>query len=197
MQRVLDFLVDVKNTCAAAKVELVMVPSSAISMEDGGVVAGYFDSKDKKICVSLHHEMWTFVLAHEMGHLNQWEQGMFTETKYYEIVARYMAGEKLPKKVVEESFAFVMECEYDAELFAVHKTQTAGVSGDIAPKYIAGANAYVFSYYYMMKTRQPVALDTDVNWSLVFPTRKILNPREYTAKDIKRFMAAFKVASEG
>lgn len=157
-----DFLKLVRQECKKAKVKLVLDPGPFVTT--GGVkVSGYFSTERRVLAVATGkpEEEWFLILAHEFGHLcqltekskyaNEPEVDGVDYGKFFEL---WLGGHieltpKQLKKYVVPTILMEQDCEKRVVKF-IKKYNLPIDPGE----YMKNANAYVLSYFVMMKTRK-------------------------------------------
>lgn len=151
-------------------IDVKLVKSKAIKLQDGTKTAGYFDSTAKEMSVAVFNESWVDVLVHEYCHFKQWREDIPMWNDSYVgdqdmlcMAMQHINGEiKLSKRKLAEYLHKSALIERDCEIRTVKKLVEINhleTPEDIAD-YCKAANAYITFYY---------AVNTLLQWYDIAP----------------------------
>jgi hypothetical protein len=146
-----SFLQMVFEQTKKAGVFVDLVPAPQVYFY-GGVCAGYFS--EDRIVVALENKEWLSILAHEFGHFEQREEGLFQKDGPDVGFNEWLVNPhtKLTKQKVVDYAQYIQLSELDAERRAVGFMSRYKLHNNI-PAYIRRANCYVWLYDYAAKRR--------------------------------------------
>lgn len=122
--------------------ELTLTPTTSI----GGNNIGQFDEDSRKLMVAVGLPDWCGVLAHELGHVEQFIDGRFPDGTAWSIVDSWLEdNQAVNTKVLNESINYIQRCEHDAERHAIRLCRSFKLPLDM-PDYIRKANAYLWAW---------------------------------------------------
>lgn len=156
--------------------------------------SGFFDPENKILAVATKKkkEDWLGVLIHESCHLDQWVHDRYLWDKLsigYNIFFKWLLdGKEVEMKVLERCVQDIIELEKDCEIRSIKKIQKYGINIDVE-RYRRLANAYLYSYIYMLGSRKWIPRIYDMVWTTA--------PKNFPKKHIKipiKLYRAFKKA---
>ena len=145
--RKIDALIDYGAAeCEAAGIKFMLKKSETVGSDKRSV--GFFSADSKELVVATDDEKFHWTLAHELGHLKQWQEGLFEIEAAYEEYEEWLSGRlDLDATTVISHTREIQKCELDCEKRAVKLLVQFGLLGKNSKSdYIRQANAYVFSY---------------------------------------------------
>lgn len=180
----MEFLKHVETECVKKNVRLVLSPDPYVyTMKDAARCRGFYD-EDGTLAVATGAVDWPGILAHEFGHFEQYNEGLFNADSLsfepYGVLEEWYAGKKHSEKKIGKAFDWVMECELDAERRAVGYISRYQLVSDLGA-YIARANGYIVSHLWARKHRQWPHLPIDwkgLSAKQLVPNNRIWNRDE-------------------
>lgn len=126
--------------------------------------SGWFDAVSKELVCAYKTRNGFETLIHEYNHFLQWKN----RKKFWKECRgddnpflTWISGEELKKNVLHESFEQAVRLERDCEMRSIQCIKKHDLDVDVV-QYAQEANAYLFSYFYILKNR---------DW----PPRKVYN----------------------
>lgn len=160
-----EFLKSVIEECKQNNVECVFSDERKIAIPgyEDILVSGFFDDLPRPIlgcAMGKPTEDWVQILVHESCHMNQWmEQSEFWKRirsgDIYadKVMDEWLSGREFDISQVEKVFYDILALELDCEKRSVDKIKNKNLPIDTI-KYTKGANAYLFYYPILLKTRK-------------------------------------------
>jgi hypothetical protein len=152
------FIQFVKEECAKYGIRCDLRDTKYVKLSPTIKCAGWFDSANKHLVVSMNRSDALSILVHEYAHLTQWQdslKGKFDlwdkSTASLNRVDEWLAGKRIHH--VRYHLSINRDLELDNEKRAVKLIKRFGLSIDI-DTYIRRANAYVHLYNWMYYTRR-------------------------------------------
>lgn len=151
----LAFLNHVKRECKSHGIKLDLRKRSSYLKMTGNIkCSGYFDSENKQLVVAIKRVDWIDILVHEYAHLTQfvdqceaWVAGASTTDE----IDRWLSGEEIEN--IERHVVSCRNLELDNEKRSVEIVKKFDLPIDVE-RYTKKANAYVYFYTWMLKTRR-------------------------------------------
>ena len=117
---------------------------------------GYFDDESGTLQVAMKSKSAFETLVHEYCHLTQWVERVpvyMKATKYLLGVDAWISGKNAADHVVDACIQGVVDLELDNERRSVKTIEKFNLDID-KEQYIRKANAYIYFYHWMRKTRK-------------------------------------------
>ncbi len=187
---ILDFLDEVRRTCAAHQIEVRLQPTEAVHvLESAEGCAGYFDAKARVLAVAVRSASWMEVVAHEFGHAQQFIDDQYRDQTAWEVWDRWLNnGVDFSKSAVDSAVETILKCELDAERRAVGHMSRYGLCHDI-PRYVAAANGDLLRYRYARKHRVWPEVP-DVDWRGLCPSEFVPLEKLKLTRRVESFIKA-------
>lgn len=154
MDNVREFIEHVKVKCRAAGIKLKFKKVKYLVLSKKIKCSGYFDETGKELVIATNNLQWLEVLAHEYGHLTQWEDNC-EEWKNLgdslDKIDRWLAGEQVGG--IKKALARARDLELDNEKRTVKIIKEWKLPVNVE-EYIQKANAYVSFYNWIYYTRR-------------------------------------------
>lgn len=150
------FIERVKEDCKKYKISCKLKDVQYLKPVPSIRCTGYFDDENRSLQVAMKERDSFEILVHEYGHLTQWvdQVPVYTKaSKYLYAVDDWIGGLNLPMPMVEAAIQGVVDLELDNERRSVKLIDKYNLSID-KEKYIRKANAYLYFYHWMKKTRK-------------------------------------------
>ena len=150
------FMEHVKNECKKYKISCKLKDVKYLKPVPSIRCTGYFDDEEMTLQVAMKEKGCFEILVHEYGHLTQWvdKAPVYTKAnKYLLAVDDWVTGTELPDFVVDAAIQGVVDLELDNERRSVKLIDKHNLSID-KEDYIRKANAYLYFYHWMRKTRK-------------------------------------------
>jgi hypothetical protein len=152
------FIAHVKSECKRYGVTCDLRDTTYVKLSPTIHCAGWFDSDDKRLVVSMKRNDALSILVHEYAHLTQWQdalKGKFdlwntSATSLYRVDA-WLKGKRIHR--IHHHLSITRDLELDNERRSVKLIKRFGLSID-TKTYIRRANAYVHLYNWMYYTRR-------------------------------------------
>jgi hypothetical protein len=188
---------DVNLVIDSTRKEVIMIEGDENDTES----AGYFDTPKGKGKLGLGTKRpineWLPVLVHESCHMDQWSEGLpiwkETENMRYNIFGDFLKGKRCILKEAHKCMDILKKVEIDCEIRSIEKIKKYKLPINIK-EYIQKANAYIFSYNWMKKTRRWV--DSDSLYKpevLEIIDTEFYNSYDETPKKIESMFKKYKV----
>lgn len=148
------FMVHVKEHCKQLGVKCDLRQTKKVRCGPNTMCAGYFDSDNKILVVSMLHPDSFAVLVHEYCHLTQWQEDIdFWNASGESLhkVDRWLQGHRVHN--IYKHLAVSRDLELDNERRSVRMIKKWNLSIDV-DDYIRKANAYVQFYNWMYYSRK-------------------------------------------
>lgn len=152
MKSLLPLIEHAQTECSALGVSLVFHPGELTRAGD----QGEFDNIKKRLVVCVEHPHWPYVLAHELGHMDDWRlhpEEWPAEPDDYGDFNRWLAGEaSLPPRKLLHLVRRIQRCEHYAERHALKLLRRFG-----HPKvetYVKKANFGLWQYEASRQSRR-------------------------------------------
>jgi hypothetical protein len=151
----LVFLDHVKKQCKLHGIKLELRKRSSYLKLGGSIrCSGYFDSENKLLVVATKKIEWLDILVHEYAHLTQFVDqcdAWVGAAKTADEIDRWLRGEEVEN--IESHIVACRQLELDNEKRSVEIIKIFNLPLDLE-RYVKKANAYVYFYTWMMKTRK-------------------------------------------
>jgi hypothetical protein len=150
------FIELVKNGCKKHKVSCKLKEVKYLKPIPSVRCTGYFDDEGRTLQVAMKQKDSFEILVHEYSHLTQWIDKVpvyMKANKYLFAVDAWISGEKFSSSMVDAAIQGVIDLELDNEKRSVKLISKYNLSID-KESYIKKANAYLYFYHWMRKTRK-------------------------------------------
>lgn len=184
-------LVRVHLSCYAMKLKISKTKTVKSGISD---VSGYF-CDDEGITVAGKSSRWFGILIHEYCHFIQWVENFIGYSKFDKHYVGWdgwlSKKRNLKKKDLHIKFLAIRNLELDCEIRTVKMIKKYNLPVNI-PKYIQGANAYMFFYAYVKKHRLWPNKKINKKLNDIQPTR-FLRPNKYNkmTKEFEELMTKY------
>ena len=160
-----DFLNSIKEFCIKNGIEYNFPDTPKVSYpgQEEMKVSGFFDDTPRPIiacAIGKPEYDWAQILVHESCHMDQWMEdsefwkGMKSgDIPADKVMDEWLYGKDFEMKVVEESIDTLLKLELDCEIRSAKKIIDMNLPINI-DNYVKGANAYLYFYPIMLKTRK-------------------------------------------
>ena len=177
-----EFIGQVAVDCIENGVSLKIVQKSTV-----GGYAGWFDSNKKELVCAYKNVNGFETLIHEYNHFLQWKN----RPDFWKhcdadnnLFLCWVQGDKIKKKQLKEAFQKAIELERDCEESSISFIKNNNLDVDLE-KYTKEANAYLYSYHYVLKYRDWPARSV-YKKSLVEMMPETILPLEYYKKGVDK-----------
>lgn len=150
------FIEHVKSECKKYKISCKLKDVQYLKPVPSIRCTGYFDDENRTLQVAMKEKTAFEILVHEYGHLTQWTEKVpvyMKANKYLYAVDDWISGLELPSNMVDAAIQGVVDLELDNERRSVKLIDKHNLSID-KEQYIRKANAYLYFYHWMRKTRK-------------------------------------------
>lgn len=146
----------VKSECKKYKVSCKLKDVKYLKPTPSIRCTGYFDDENRTLQVAMKQRDSFEVLVHEYCHLTQWidKVPVYTKAnKYLLAVDKWIEGTDLQDSVIDAAIQGCVDLELDNEKRSLKLIDVYGLSID-KELYVKKANAYLYFYHWMRKTRK-------------------------------------------
>lgn len=146
----------VKSECKKYKVSCKLKDVKYLKPTPRIRCTGYFDDENRTLQVAMKQRDSFEVLVHEYCHLTQWidKVPVYTKAnKYILAVDKWIEGTDLQDSVIDAAIQGCVDLELDNEKRSLKLIDVYGLSID-KELYVKKANAYLYFYHWMRKTRK-------------------------------------------
>ena len=146
---VLDFINYIQKFCKKNNLQLRLLPLKSVYY-DSTYCSGYFCPVDRSITVATRTTDWIEVLAHELGHAQQFVDNDFDENSDDDqIWGLHMSGIDISDEELKQALKKILDLEADAEHKAMETLTNFGIceADEYAKKANAHLHAYIYAYY--------------------------------------------------
>ena len=151
-----EFMELVKSECKKYKVSCKLKDVKYLKPTPRIRCTGYFDDENRTLQVAMKQRDSFEVLVHEYCHLTQWidKVPVYTKAnKYILAVDKWIEGTDLQDSVIDAAIQGCVDLELDNEKRSLKLIDVYGLSID-KELYVKKANAYLYFYHWMRKTRR-------------------------------------------
>ena len=151
-----EFMELVKSECKKYKVSCKLKDVKYLKPTPSIRCTGYFDDENRTLQVAMKQRDSFEVLVHEYCHLTQWidKVPVYTKAnKYLLAVDKWIEGTDLQDSVIDAAIQGCVDLELDNEKRSLKLIDVYGLSID-KELYVKKANAYLYFYHWMRKTRK-------------------------------------------
>lgn len=156
------FLIELFEKCKDYKIKVILDPTK-VEFGQGNEVSGLYDSHNLELTVAINKPYidWLPILVHESCHMDQhlenckvWQECTIKDHDACNILDMWLSGVvDLNATQLEDTINRVLNMELDCERRSVEKIKKYKLPIDTT-EYTQKANAYVYFYRAMMKTRK-------------------------------------------
>jgi hypothetical protein len=188
MQGFPKLLEDTIKLASKNKVTIRLIGKPKV-IADGAECNGFFSDNPLELVVACgqpEHE-WILTYIHESSHMDQfledselWDTSVTKDKDASEIFFDWLDGKRTNMALVKKSMRKLRDVELDCEKRSVKKIKKYKINSINIEEYIQKANAYIFSYTYLLESRkwvQGIYFYEDVIKHS--PKKFLKNPKDY------------------
>jgi hypothetical protein len=148
------FVEFVKQECKKYGVKCDLRNTKYVKLSGNIKCSGWFDSEERRLVCSMNRPDSIEILAHEYCHLTQWVENipLWKQSEYSTfIIDNWLQGKRANN--IKKQMGLARDLELDNEKRTVKLLKRFELDVDLK-RYVKKANAYVYFYNRMLKTRK-------------------------------------------